>query len=475
MIDLEPETPPARWTPVLVSGYGTQAPPPAATSWPFGMPLLYRWFSVYFTIYFVSGFLGLVPGFAWVNQLWFTPAWRRLVDWTALKVWDTTITAWPMGSGDTTWNYVEVFVMAVITTVIAIIWTCVDYRRRSYPWLLDFSRVYVRFSIGFIMVGYGFAKVFPGGQFAEPEVSQLMKTYGDSSPMNLLWTFMGASPAYTFIAGAAEVTGGVLLFFRRTTLLGSLITAGVMINVAALNFCYDVPVKLFSTHLVVAALYLAAPDFPRLFRVLFSHRAIGPGVIEPPWGNVAVKWSLFGVKMLVVIYVLGMQVWGGLQMREMFGPTAQRGMLDGTWEIKSFMRSGVSHPPLLTDDIRWRYLTIYQRPMLTRVGSTSMSGAMAGFHLTVKPGGSPETGTLLFEVYAPEGTPMYGGMKAPPPPSIVPPVGTLEYEILPDGKMKLEGSYQGAQVAVTLERKLPSQYLLMNRGFNWINEYPFNR
>jgi hypothetical protein len=113
--------------------------------------------------------------------------------------------------------------------------------------------------------------------------------------------------------------------------------------------------------------------------------------------------------------------------------------------------------------------------MLTRAGPAAMTGAMAGYHLTVKPGPSPETGTMLFEVYAPEGTEMFGGMKAPPPPSIIPPVGTLDYEILPEGKMKLEGSYQGAQVAVMLERKLPSQYLLMNRGFNWINERPFNR
>ena len=61
-----------------------------------------------------------------------------------------------------------------------------------------------------------------------------------------------------------EVLGGVSLIFRRTATLGALISFAVLLNVMVLNYCYDVPVKLYSTNLVLMAAFLAAPDFRRL-------------------------------------------------------------------------------------------------------------------------------------------------------------------------------------------------------------------
>jgi hypothetical protein len=40
----------------------------------------------------------------------------------------------------------------------------------------------------------------------------------------------------------------------------------VMLNVALLNFCYDVPVKLYSSLYVLMALFLLLPDVPALFQ-----------------------------------------------------------------------------------------------------------------------------------------------------------------------------------------------------------------
>ena len=39
----------------------------------------------------------------------------------------------------------------------------------------------------------------------------------------------------------------------------------------------------------------------------------------------------------------------------------------------------------------------------------------------------------------------------------------------------LKGEYDGHQLAVKLVRENPSTFLLANRGFHWINEFPFNR
>ena len=40
--------------------------------------------------------------------------------------------------------------------------------------------------------------------------------------------------------------------------------------------------------------------------------------------------------------------------------------------------------------------------------------------------------------------------------------------------LTLKGQMDGHQIAATLRRVDESQFLLLNRGFHWINEYPVN-
>ncbi len=127
-----------------------------------------------------------------------------------------------------------------------------------HAWL----RLLVRYTLAFTLFGYGFAKIFPL-QFPPPRLFRLIQPYGDFSPMGVLWNFMGASVPYQIFSGAAEALGGFLLLFRPTTTLGALVSFAVMANVVALNFCYDVPVKLYSCNLLLMAVFLAAGDAPR--------------------------------------------------------------------------------------------------------------------------------------------------------------------------------------------------------------------
>ena len=60
-----------------------------------------------------------------------------------------------------------------------------------------------------------------------------------------------------------------------------------MVNVVMINFCYDVPVKLFSSHLLAMALFLILPDLRRLIDVFVRDRSVEPVEIRPlfrpPW------------------------------------------------------------------------------------------------------------------------------------------------------------------------------------------------
>ncbi len=67
---------------------------------------------------------------------------------------------------------------------------------------------------------------------------------------------MGYSKGYTMFVSWLAFLGGLFLVFREPTILGALMTFGVMFNVFVLNVLYDVPVKLLSFHMVLISLFL---------------------------------------------------------------------------------------------------------------------------------------------------------------------------------------------------------------------------
>ena len=112
----------------------------------------------------------------------------------------------------------ELLCFLVLAALATIVWTLLDRKRQEYRTLHEWLRIYVRYALGFTMLGYGMDKVF-ALQFNSslPGPGRLAEPLGNYSPFALMWTFMGYSKPYTIFAGVGEVIGGVLLLFRRTT------------------------------------------------------------------------------------------------------------------------------------------------------------------------------------------------------------------------------------------------------------------
>ena len=51
----------------------------------------------------------------------------------------------------------------------------------------------------------------------------------------------------------------------------------------------------------------------------------------------------------------------------------------------------------------------------------------------------------------------------------------LTYSQPDDAHLILDGSFRDESIKVKLRRMEPSKFLLVNRGFHWINEVPYNR
>lgn len=175
------------------------------------------------------------------------------------------------GSGDTTLDYWVVVVNMIFAAVVAIIIILTDKKHRTYKDVYWFTVVVVRYYVAMIMLSYGFSKLH-NGQFPANSIDRLEEKVGNVSPMGLVWTMMGASTGYTFVSGLLETFGGLLLFFRRTKTFGALFTMTIMINVALLNFFYDVPVKIFSSHIVLFCVFIVSGDAIALYRFFILHQ-----------------------------------------------------------------------------------------------------------------------------------------------------------------------------------------------------------
>ncbi len=330
---------------------------PQPARWPFAKRFLFRFALIYFLIYshpfplgvipnpsnVVAAFSGEAPGEFVTDPIfrgigWYTgavqDAERWAVDGTASIVFgfDETLDR-PFGSGDPTYAYVQLALYMTLALLIAGLWSYLARRRDNHARLAPWLHLAVRYNLAFTMLGYGFAKVFPS-QFSWPRLSRLVSDYGDSSPMNVLWSFMGSSPAYTVFAGAGEVLAGVLLCFRRTSTLGALVAVAVMTNVVAMNFCYDVPVKLYSSHLLLYALLLTLPDARRLLNTLLFNRAAEPRDLSAP----RFPWmSGHVIKLLIVGTMVTLSV---KRVIESYTADRDPGAHFGIWDVQRFAEKG---------------------------------------------------------------------------------------------------------------------------------------
>lgn len=183
----------------------------------------------------------------------------------------------------------------------ALIWSILDRRRNEYVILHSWLRLLIRYFMALMLIGYGYGKVFPL-QFQPNTLVRLSQEYGTFSPMGVVWSFMGASTTYTAFAGLAEVTGGILVCFRRTTSLGAMVAFGVMTNVVALNYCYDIPVKIHSTHYLLMSAFLLAPDFRRLVNVFLLNQVAEPADFRFP--EFAPGWRLLTSRIVWAVVFL---------------------------------------------------------------------------------------------------------------------------------------------------------------------------
>ncbi len=390
--------------------------------------------------YYIPAILGAEDVFAYINyfnQLW---AW---IGNNILGI-DQGLQVNFNGSGDTAVNYIFQLVTITAAILVTIIWSLLDFERKEYNQLFLYLRILVRYYLALTMFLYGFSKIFCI-QFSELSNFDLIKTFGNQSPMGLLWNFMEYSNTYTKFSGSVEVLAGLLLLYRKTVVFGALILMGTILNVFMMNMSYDIPVKLYSIVLIAMAIFILAPDIKRIIAFFILNKTVPPKIITPYFSKQKPIITAYIVKGILICFLILSSINFFIKKEQ---KSTEKSTLYGIYEVEEFIKNKDTLAPLTTDPIRWKRLIIDKRYS----GIQSMNENITHF--------KEETDTLsktLSLISFKDSTD----------------VQHFSYS-LKDIFYIFESTYRGDTIKIKAKKKERDEYLLINRGFHWINDRPFN-
>jgi hypothetical protein len=425
------------------------APEMRTARWNLGLRIVFRFCFLYFGLFClvtqILGGLFPIPRIE-VPDLASLPPVRPIVLWAASHIFGIRqpLSYADTGSGDRTFDWVLVFCLLASAAMATAVWSALDRRRPNYDFLHRWSRLFIRFAFASTLIVYGMDKAVPL-QMPFPFLTRLVEPYGNFSPMGNLWAFIGASRPYEICVGCAELLAALLLIFPKTAMLGALIALADMTQVFMLNMTYDVPVKLFSFHLVLMALFLLAPDLPRLCRLFFLDRPVDSSTQGPLFRSRGRNRLALAAQVLLGLWILGVNGYTARNAWNTYGGGRPKSPLYGIWNVTQI--SSASQSAVSGYD-RWRRM-IFDFPANMAVQQTDDSFVFYGATI------NPAARTLSLT-----------GSKSK---------GNFTFQRPSGNELALVGNMDGQQVHIQLQLLDAQKFLLVNRGFHWIQERPFNR
>ncbi len=229
--------------------------------------------------------------------------------------------------------------------------------------------------------------------------------------------------------------------------MGALISVGVMTIVVVINFSYDIPVKLFSIHIVLFSLFLLAFDGKRILNFFLFNKSVPALDLKPVFTEKRNRNGALIFKVLFIASIIipnTVNTWSWYQQLQ-DGP--ERVPLYAIWEVEEFLENGNPVSPPVTDDERWQYLIFEQpdRAVLIRTG-------LDRDQLNTQVDTTDQTITLNLQ----DESTFFSFEKR-------------------DSVLVLTGEREDQPLTITLHAFDLENFRLIDRGFNWINEFPYNR
>jgi hypothetical protein len=361
---------------------------------------------------------------------WFVPIISKI-----FNIVSYPITVFNNGSGDTTYNWILQLIICLTAFIGAAIWFILARNNTNYERLNYWLIVVLRFFVALTLIEYGLIKIWKL-QFPYPSPYRLTQTYGDSSPMGLAWTFLGFSYGYNLFMGIAEVLSA-LMFWRRTTLLGAIITLFTTVNVMAINYFYDVPVKLFSTTLFIMTLYILSYNLKDLIAFFLTSTPVKLNIQKAfRFRKPIFNKLLIGLKYAILLFLIGGGVVSTIQShKELNGPKHE---VFGYYELQS---------DSIYQVMNWSKINFVYNDFLRAYDNEGNTIYLEAKVDTIKKTLSFNENVKLNKTW------------------------DYIYKLKSDSLILANDSLSSKIIYL---RKYPEKSRLMNRGFQWINETPYS-
>ncbi|GGH15301.1 hypothetical protein FAZ19_06760 [Sphingobacterium alkalisoli] len=341
------------------------------------------------------------------------------------------------GSGDTSYDWISVLIFFLAALGGAVIWTLIDTKRENYSRCYYWLTVIVRYYIALMLINYGAIKLVHA-QMPPPGLTRLMQPLGEFSPMGLAWTFLGFSKEYNIFMGIVEILAGLLLF-RRTVVIGALITLATSVNIMTVNYFFDVPVKMLSTALFLFSLFLLLPYLKMLYGLFFEEKYAKLPVIKRPAFNAAWKRKSIVFFKIAFLGIFAFQQFSSLlTIQKQISLFFKKSPLYGIYQINHSEGAQTTIPKDWHTIIfeYGEYATIrdqYYQPKREQVLLDTSNRSI----------------TLNRYVF--------------------------DYTVLENGDINLRRELDDKTEEIKFVKRDPKKFELKKRGFNWIQEYPHNR
>jgi len=421
-----------------------QTKPIAPDEWSLIKKFAFRFFFVFFILYIFLTPNDIIPYSYILHRLYMEPC-NNFIAWVTINILHLAGpgTDHVIGTTDTTFGYLTILFISLTAFMGSVIWMITERKTANDKKRYDVLIVVLRYFLAITWIAYGSIKI-TRIQFPPIAPDILLKTYGNSSPRELAWAFMGYSSGFNYFMGLTEYAIGLLLFFRRTSLLGSILSFGALVNIMAFDYFFDVNVKLLATVLMLMTLFLLSRDIKRLINFLFFNKTTGDEEsqsyrFKEQWKNK----TLIILKYAFILYLLFFDLRGEFARAKKRGIGNQKPPLYGIYEVKTFIRNKDT-VKLLADTTRWNKLIISS---FNNAGVMLMNDSLKHFEFSL------DTVKKKIELYVVADT----ANKY-----------VFTYTRPKADMLIMQGNYKNDSLEIKLQQYDLNKFPLMNNHFRWI-------
>lgn len=252
---------------------------------------------------------------------------------------------------DTHFGVVLFLTILIIASVSCMLWSILDKRRSGYNRFYYWFSNYLAYYIFLAMITYAIYKIIPV-QARYPTAPELLTRWGNLRNWEVLFRFMGTSPAYCMFCGWLELIASILILFNRTRVSGGILMIIVLMQVVLFNIFYNNNIIMLSGILLLATLFIMAKALPKLFLIFIKLKPVS--LVEYRY-RFTTPWKKY-----IMIAICFLPLWKVFTVSKralrVYKGVVNNQKKQRLYNVTFYQQENDTIPSLTTDTLRWKYV-----------------------------------------------------------------------------------------------------------------------